>query len=46
VIHLLPSQHDLKQRIIAHCAHMAQYDRAYAVWAYKQYREQLPWLGL
>jgi len=37
---------DLRQNIIDHCAWMAQHDRAYAVWAYKRYREQMPWLGL
>ena len=39
-------EQDLKQRIIANCAEMAKHDRQYAIWAYKQYREQLPWLGL
>jgi hypothetical protein len=34
----------LKARIVAHCANMAKHDRAYAVWAYKQYVEALPWI--
>ena len=34
----------LKARIVAHCANMAKHDRAYAVWAYKQYCEALPWI--
>jgi hypothetical protein len=34
----------LKARIIEHCANMAKHDRAYAVWAYKQYCEALPFI--
>lgn len=37
---------EFKQRIIAHCAYMAQHDRAYAIYAYKRYRESMPWLNL
>ena len=36
----------LRARIIAHCAYMAQHDRAYAIYAYKRYRDAMPWLGL
>ena len=36
----------LRKRIIEHCARMAKFDREYAVWAWKQYCEALPWLNL
>jgi hypothetical protein len=36
----------LKARIIAHCARMAKLDREYAVWAFNQYCEAMPWLEL
>ena len=36
----------LKARIIEHCARMAKLDREYAVWAFKQYVDALPWLEL
>ena len=36
----------LKKRIVEQCAMMAKHDRAYAVFAWKQYCESLPWLGL
>ena len=37
---------DLRKRIVEHCAMMAKHDRAYAVFAWKQYCEALPWLEL
>lgn len=36
----------LQKRIVEHCAMMAKHDRGYAVFAWKQYCESLPWLGL
>ena len=44
--HLTPADKDLAAKILAHCAWMAKHDRAYAVFAWKQYCESLPWLGL
>lgn len=36
----------LQKRIVEHCAMMAKHDRAYALFAWKRYIEELPWLGL
>lgn len=36
----------LRARTIAHCQALAKLDRDYAVWAFNQYDEQMPWLRL
>ena len=36
----------LRETILRHCTWMATYDRAYAVEAFKRYRENMPWLEL
>lgn len=34
-----------RERIVAHCAWMAQHDRAYAEWAWRWYVRQMPWVA-
>jgi hypothetical protein len=41
-----PQELRLRTRIIEHCQSVATFDRDYAKWAYRSYREQLPWLKL
>ena len=43
---LTPLDQNLRARTIAHCQALAKLDRDYAVWAFNQYDEQMPWLRL
>ena len=36
----------LRNSIAEHCRWIATFDRDYAKWAYRYYREELPWLKL
>jgi hypothetical protein len=36
----------LRLRVLEHCRWIATFDREYAIWAYRHYRDAMPWLEL